>query len=429
MGVVGTNIYIIGTGGGVTTQDLPTVLKDFYAQNGGTGKIILKWDFKNTENLTGVYICYQADEYPTSPNDGVKVVVDNYTTLSVDIENLKNGVEYFFRAYPYREIDGVKYFQTCNETCKTVSTPNNIVTPADLEIDGNCFVEIPKCTWADLGINDSEETFPAFIIDGKEVDSIFIGKYCGDVENDKAISKTGCKPTTVKFETAKQYCENIGTGWHLITRLEWMAIANWSVKNNCIPLSITNLNITPTGAYNVSYSHNGSEDGIFEMDLAAMGTFNAGIRFCGRELQVISRNGSFANDAANSSIDQTATSKYWYAIDGTTGELIIPDGKGTTEKSIKGNGAKWDILSTSILNTKISTVTCADSICDRARNILLALGLLPSSNTVPATILQVNNGLNSNAVIKSYYYLGMVVIPESASSQNTSYYRPVFYTP
>lgn len=426
MGVIGTNIYIIGEGsGGVTTEDLPAVLKDFYAQNGGTGKIVLKWAFNNTENLTGVYICYQAGEYPASPNDGAKVVVDNYTTLSIDVENLENGVEYFFRAYPYREIDGVKYFQTCNEVCKTVSTPSTIVTPADLEIDGNYFVEIPKCTWADLGIGDSEETFPAFIIDGKEVDSIYIGKYCGDVENDRAISKKGRVPKTVNFDTATNYCKNIGTGWHLITRLEWMVIGFYCIKNNRVPNSVSFTASYPTGAYGVDRSHNGAEDGIYELAISGSGTFNSGIRFCGRELQVISRNGIFANDGANSSIDQSTNSKYWYAIDGTTGNLIVPDGKGTTENSIKGNGAKWDIVSTAKFNAKYTTISCVDSICDKAKEILIALGLLlPStiSTTLPSSMSALNNPpTTSYANTSEMLYLN--------GNATTGYYRPVFYCP
>lgn len=431
MGVIGTNIYIIGASGGVTTEDLPSVLKDFYAQNGGTGKIILKWDFKNTENLTGVYICYKANEYPVSPNEGGKVVVDNYTTLSVDIENLENGVEYFFRAYPYREIDGVKYFQTCNEVCKTVSIPNDIITPADLEIDGNFFVEIPKCSWADLGIGDSEETFPAFIIDGKEVDSFFVGKYCGDVVNNKAISKKGYVPHTMNWIQAQDYCQNLGTGWHEITRLEWMTIILWCIKNNQIPQARSFSSSYPTGSGDVSCSHNGSEDGIWELNTGTIGTINMGMRFCGHELQVISRNGGFANDAANASMDQTDASKYWYAIDGTTGNLIIPDGKGTTENSIKSNGTKWDIVPNSItLNMKWTTVTCADSICEKSKNILIALGLLPPS-TYLSTMGEgsVYGGGNPPSLyyvkscVNSFFYTAIF------AKTATGYCRPVFYTP
>lgn len=431
MGVIGTNIYIIGAGsGGVTTEDLPAVLKDFYAQNGGTGKIVLKWAFNNNENLTGVYICYQAGEYPASPNDGVKVIVDNYTTLSVDVENLENGVEYFFRAYPYREIDGVKYFQTCNETCKTASTPNAIVTPADLEIDGNYFVEIPKCTWADLGIGESEETFPAFIIDGKEVDSIYIGKYCGDVENNKAISKKGRVPKIINnINIASDYCKNNGTGWHLMTRLEYMTIICLSMKNNHIPKTIPTFSSnTPTGYYSdVSCSHDGTESGIYEMAISATGMFHAGIRFCGRELQVISRNGMFANDAANASIDQTASSNHWYAIDGTTGDLIMPDGKGLTKNSIKANGSKWDIVSTSNMSAKFSTITCVDSICDKAINILIALGLFPSPILSTASVVLSGTGAPPTIfTVRNSEYFSLYA---GSGANGYGHYRPVFYSP
>ncbi len=429
MGIVGTNVYIIGAGGcGVTTEDLPAVLKDFWAQNGGAGKVLLKWVFNNAENLTGVQICYQAEKYPASPNDGAKVVVDNYTLQSVYVENLENGVEYFFRAYPYREIDGVKYFQTCKEACESAGIPNDIITPADLEVDGNCFVEIPKCSWADLGVGDSEETFPAFIIDGKEVDSIFIGKYCGDVENNKAISKKGRAPSSVKINLAQTYCENIGTGWHMMTRLEWTVITLWCIKNNLFPAYRGGYTTTsPTGSGGNSFSHDGTEDGIFDMH-GVPAEFNGGIRFIGRELQIISRKGDFANDGANASIDQTNDSKYWFAIDGTTGELIPPDGKGTTENSVKANTTKWDIVSTGNMSVKFTAVTCADSICEKAKNFLIALGLMPpydfSWNTNPQI-----SGFGtppSLYVFKTSQFLGTYA---ANTANNSAYYRPVFYNP
>lgn len=405
---------------------MPAVLKDFYAQNGGTDKIVLKWVFNNTENLTGVYICYQAGEYPASPNDGAKVVVDNYTTLSIDVENLENGVEYFFRAYPYREIDGVKYFQTCNEACKTASTPNDIIIPADLEVDGQEFVEIPKCSWRDLGIGDSNETFPAFIIDEKEVDSIFIGKYGGSVENNKAVSKKGlakCQTSVNKINDVHNYCKNIGTGWHPVTRLEWMAIALWSIKNNIIPISV---NDPYAGAGDVTSSHNGTEDGIYDMNLVGT-VYNAGIRLYNGELQIISRKGNFSNDGADLSIDQTNLSRYWWAIDGTTGDLIVPDGTGTTENSIKKEGAKWGFkYNNSIM--AYETATCVDGICEKAKNILMALGFLPLS-TFSTTEQYVISSIMSKThnVFAAQKYLGGYIYKDSAT--NLLYFHHAFYMP
>ena len=104
------------------------------------------------------------------------------------------------------------------------------------------------------------------------------------------------------------------------------------------------------------------------------------------ELQVISHDGrTFGNDAADPDNSQSATSSLWYAIDGTTGELITPNGTGTTPNSLKLDmvDSKWKWITGAITdaqdtyrNSALTTVTCDETVCEAAMNILRALGFL-----------------------------------------------------
>lgn len=77
---------------------------------------------------------------------------------------------------------------------------------------------------------------PMFYKDGELYDYCYISKYQCYVENNRAYSAPGKDPRTyVTFDQAKTYCKNKGTGWHLMTNVEWAGIALWSKKNNTLP--------------------------------------------------------------------------------------------------------------------------------------------------------------------------------------------------
>lgn len=89
-------------------------------------------------------------------------------------------------------------------------------------------VKIPKMTYAQLGLGSSTATHPAFIVNGKEVDAIYISKYQNIVQNGRAYSHPAQDPkASVTFDTARGYCEAKGGGWHIMTRAEWALIALW----------------------------------------------------------------------------------------------------------------------------------------------------------------------------------------------------------
>ena len=90
-------------------------------------------------------------------------------------------------------------------------------------------VRIPKFKVSDVIAGGREETHPAFIVDGREVPEIYIGKYQSVIVNGLAYSLAFQQPTVnVTFNDMVQASEAKGDGWHLMTNAERAAIALWS---------------------------------------------------------------------------------------------------------------------------------------------------------------------------------------------------------
>lgn len=379
MGVAKTNISIGGGGGGASgTVDLPNYLASF-GYEVGSHKVTLKWEYTDTDNLSGVEIVYNTTGYPTTPADGTSVIVSGTETKTVTVFGLTNSTKYYFRAYPYREVAGVRYYQAYNANCTLTATPTEAVEGV-IDKDGSKMYVLLKGSWADYGVGTSTETHPMFIMGDKELDYVAIGVYEASVENNKAVSKKGVMPeVNVTWDQALTYCKNAGEGWHNITRLEWAAIATWCAKHSITPTgNISGNAVKATGSGGATYTHNGQADGITDL-CGNVWEWNSGFRVVQGELQVISKTGVFDNSAADGTIDQSATSPYWYAIDGTTGELITPNGSGTTPNSLKVGSTGWTMGTASEYKPSSGgfyAYGCATDICELAKNMLIALGLL-----------------------------------------------------
>lgn len=212
-------------------------------------------------------------------------------------------------------------------------------------------VKIPKMTYAQLGLGASTAVHPAFIVNGKEVDAIYISKYQNIVQNSRAYSLPAQDPrTSVTFDQAVEYCAAKGDGWHLMTRAEWAMIALWCKNNGflpwgnnnygkdiregnykAIPTSKDGANIgrVATGTGPLKWSHDGTPAGIWDLN-GNVWEWVGGIRTVYGELQVLAD-----NNAADSSHSQAAAGAEWMAINGTTGEFIAPNSNGTTANSLK----------------------------------------------------------------------------------------------
>ena len=111
MGIVRTNCYIIGKGGGGSgTADLPTHLENLTIITSNQCAT-LTLSYSNTDFVTGVRVCYKRNSYPTNPTDGDYVEVNEVAEM-VKITGLTNLITYYFRVFLYRIVDDTTYFQT-----------------------------------------------------------------------------------------------------------------------------------------------------------------------------------------------------------------------------------------------------------------------------------------------------------------------------
>lgn len=262
-------------------------------------------------------------------------------------------------------------------------------------------VYLPKMTYAQLGLGASTDTHPAFIINGVEVDGIWISKYENIIQNGRAYSLPGqLAKSNVTLANAKAACAAKGAGWHLMTRAEYAALALWSKANGTLPKGNNNngkdisesvyqaipaawdgdgnITRTLTGSGPLDWSHNRAPGGVWDLN-GDLWEWNAGVRVIYGELQILAD-----NDAADTENDQDAGSLLWRAIDGTTGALITPDGSGTTANSLKLDWVNntWQWICGSIASVQASgrlvafeSVTVDESVCAEAVLLLQALGL------------------------------------------------------
>jgi len=261
-------------------------------------------------------------------------------------------------------------------------------------------VKIPKLTYAELGMGDSTAVHPAFIVNGTEVDAIYISKYLNIVQNGLAYSVGGVDPkANVTFDQARQYCEDKGEGWHLMTRMEWGLILRWCVSNGVLPKGNNNYGKhssesvykaiptyfesgkrcrTATGTGPLTWYHDQSPAGIADL-VGDIWEWSGGIRSVYGELQILAN-----NNGADSAHSQSATSTEWKAINASDGTLITPNGSGTTSGSVKMDYISNKLVySTSITNQADASdyetdanITCDSTIGANAKLILQDLGML-----------------------------------------------------
>lgn len=295
-------------------------------------------------------------------------------------------------------------FDLSNLALKSAFPSNTILT--DDKGLPSVMVYVPKFKMSDVIDGASDSTHPAFIVDGVEKSGIYISKYQNVAYNSRAYSLPGEDPkASITADTARTYCENKGEGWHMMSAMEWGAIALWCMKNGWLPYGNNNygkdtretmykgiptyynsdgtIARIATGSGPVEYSHNKQLDGIYDLN-GNVWEWSDGMRLVYGELQILEN-----NNAADSSNSKLASSAAWMAIDGTTGELITPDGSGTTANSLKLDyvSSKWKWITGTISATVTGSgctfvnVSADTDVCDEAKELLYALALLPSDTT------------------------------------------------
>lgn len=235
--------------------------------------------------------------------------------------------------------------------------PNNEIILDDMGRP-SVMVKIPKATYEDLGLPGTG-TFPAWIVNGVEVPYIYISKYQNIVVDGRAYSLPYKVPAAeLTFDQAVEYCQAKGTGWHLMSNVEWQAIALWCAKNDCMPGGNNNnaygdyyatsekgapmptymetygdnVPYTATGSGPKSWFHNNDLSGIADLNGNVL-EWVGGIRCNNGEFQIIPEN----NTALH--LDQSAESAEWKAIlPGTTinNTTFVTPGTAGTLISISG---------------------------------------------------------------------------------------------
>ncbi len=276
-------------------------------------------------------------------------------------------------------------------------------------------VKIPKKTYAELGLGNSTATFPAFLVNGEEKDYIWISKYQNIVQNGRAYSLPGQDPkTNINFDNALAACSAKGSGWHLMTAMEWGALILWCEQNGYIPIgnnyfgkhssesvykalpmnwdSSNRINRIATGTGPLEWYHDKSLSGIADL-CGNVWEWTGGIRTVYGELQVLAN-----NNAADTDNPQTAASTIWMAINASDGSLITPNGSGTTSGSVKMDYASSKLTYDTAIsasqggagvdtefNCQFKDIAFSANIGDDAKNLLIALGMAPKTGTIIPT--------------------------------------------
>lgn len=277
-------------------------------------------------------------------------------------------------------------------------------------------VRIPKFKISDVIEGGADVTHPAFIVNGDEVEAIYISKYQNTVIDELAYSLPNQDPEVfVTIDQARSYCNNKGKGWHLMTNDEWAAVALLSKKNNTLPRGNNNygkdyrfedqegtlsenkpcpIEGKPfrilTGSGPVEWSHDGTTDGIYDLN-GNVWEWVDGIRSVDCELQLKSQ-----SDGVWSGLDE------W-------GNLC----KAGSEKSLKYKASKnagTILLSISASDEQtdkealISTYKAVKTDIDELfAKKLMAMALIPEGDKYEEDVVAVNVKGTYNAIRGGYW--------------------------
>lgn len=201
-------------------------------------------------------------------------------------------------------------------------------------------------------------THPAFIVDGVEKSELFIGQHLGHRQNGEMVSMPGVDPiNSLNHDEAVSLARANGEGWHVTTNAEYAALQLWCWKNGFQPRGNNDWGRdhaqhdergvrpegyaigqssghgrTLTGSGPSSWRHDNTPFGIADLN-GNTWEWSPGMRLVDGEIQVIPD-----NDAAQHTLDLSAASSLWKAVDGATGALVTPGSAGTVKYAATSSG-------------------------------------------------------------------------------------------
>lgn len=264
-------------------------------------------------------------------------------------------------------------------------------------------VVIPKFTVQSIDASLGTGTHPAFIVGGVEKDALYIGQHLGISRNAEMLSLPGVDPgNSLNHDQFVSLARANGTGWHVMSNVEWAAVMLWSWKNGFQPRGNTNYGKssdvtteygvrgdgiapgtasgnarTQTGSGPTSWRHDNTPFGIADL-CGNVWEWSPGMRLNAGEINIIA-----GNDAALNATDMAAGSAAWKAIDGATGALVAPGTAGTVKLSTSASGtADWTIYcgSGSAFSGTVNS-TGANPVGATALQVLKQYGLYPVASS------------------------------------------------
>jgi formylglycine-generating enzyme len=242
-------------------------------------------------------------------------------------------------------ITAVGRFDDARLALEAATGGKNTLLIDDLGIP-SVMVRIPCFRWSDVLEGGEEKVCSAFVVDGRIHRSLYISKYLNVIENERAYSLPMRDPAhNLTIDEARLACARKGPGWHLLSNAEWTAVAHWCRRSRSFPRgnnyfghdfgAVHEYGIRSsgdfldrktdarvlTGSGPASWSHDGSDSGIFDLN-GNVWDFVSGLRLMDGEIQVITDNDSALN------IDESAGSPFWKAID-VKGQLVAPGSPST----------------------------------------------------------------------------------------------------
>lgn len=317
-------------------------------------------------------------------------------------------------------------------------------------------VSVPKMKYSDIIDDGSDETLPCFIVDGQELDQIWVSKYHNIVENDRAYSLPNKDPqVSINHDRAVEVCRNKGEGWCLMPNGLWGAIQGWCLKNEFMPHGNGNYGSdfsnahekgvcsysddgertcrTGTGTGPVTWYHDGTDSGI--ADIAGnVADWCSGMRLMDGEIQIIPDGNCMKSDC-----DLSEDSSEWRAImpDGS----FVPTGTDGTLKydcdsSLAGARVNSEVEFTTESGisylSKFSNLGAKDGV--NVPDILRVSGLYPLDNRSYGLGAMYNRSIgeriprrgggytNTNAGIHHLDFNGLRAYEERVTGFRSAYY-------